>query len=426
MTKKIPALTWVLLGAALVFTLFYESVFAGSISGRVTGDPDGQGIQGAQVGVYNKRWKPLYRKHTDSSGNYTVDGLPTGSYYLHTINNKGYIDQFYDHLPVPGTTWPPDGATPVSVTKGSGTPNINFRLPKGGSISGRVTRDSDGHPIKDVTVGVYTSAWNLFKEVKTDVYGSFTASGLPSGGFYVKVTNTRGYIEEYYNNVTVEDRATLVAVKQGIDTPGVNFDLSQGGSISGRIARDSDGVGIEGVEVKLFDTTWKLMRSAHTDSSGCYRMDGLSWGDYYLRTRNAWNYIDLYYDDALSQQKSRSLSVRPGGKTSGINFSLVPGGAISGRVTGEPDGKGLRNIYIIVYDKGWNYVNGAEVSLTGDYTVGKLPKGSYYVQTSNNQGYVDVYYDAVISREKAREVHVDRGAKVSNVDFSLTRESRQK
>jgi hypothetical protein len=422
--KKIPGLCCALLGTALLFTLFSELAFAGSISGRVISDPDGKGIQGAQVGVYNKRWKPLYKKHTDSSGNYTVEGLPTGSYYLHTINDKGYIDKFYDNLPVPGTTWPPEGATPVSVKKGSNTPNINFRLPKGGSISGRVTRDSDGDPVKDVTVGVYTPDWNLFKEVKTDVSGSYTAPGLPSGGYFVKVSNNQGYIEEYYDDVTVEDRAALVTVKQGIATPGVNFGLSPGGSISGRVIRDLDGAGIEGVEVKIYDTTWKLIRSAHTRSSGDYRIDGLSGGDYYASTRNAWNYVDMFYDNVLHRDKSKRITVRQGENTSDINLSLVPGGTISGRVAGEPDGKGLRNVYMIVYDKEWSYVNGAEVSLTGHYTVGKLPRGSYYVQTSNNQGYVDEYYDDVTSRDKAKEIKVDRGAEVSNINFNIRKEAQ--
>ncbi len=51
------------------------------------------------------------------------------------------------------------------------------------------------------------------------------------------------------------------------------------GSISGRVTRDSDGTGIQGIYVHFYDTSGQWITATSTDSSGNYTK-GLAAGNY--------------------------------------------------------------------------------------------------------------------------------------------------
>jgi len=146
--RKYPLVFWAAISLAMLFQC--DFAFGGSISGRVTRDLDGIGIPGIEVEVLsNGYW--VDGTFTDSSGDYVVQGLPAGSYYVRTFGNGFLIDEFYDNIVANSwTTWPPGGAVPVSVAESNETAGINFSLALGGSISGKVSRDSSGAGIQGV------------------------------------------------------------------------------------------------------------------------------------------------------------------------------------------------------------------------------------------------------------------------------------
>jgi hypothetical protein len=134
----------------------------GSISGRVTKDFDGTGIQNVWVYVYDNSWNYVNDGGTDSSGNYTVGGLPSGSYYLQTRNNQGYIDEYYNNVRNQSN------ATLVSVTQGSNTPNINFGLTLGGSSARQSIRNPHRDEIRRSIGEVYgRSIWGRINYPET-------------------------------------------------------------------------------------------------------------------------------------------------------------------------------------------------------------------------------------------------------------------
>ena len=116
---------------ALVISGNLTSSRGGSISGRVTRDSGGTGIQNVQIIAYDSTWNFVGGAVTDASGNYTVGDLPSGNYYVRTSNSQGYLDEWYDNLMVTVSGWPPAGVTAVLVTVGSTTSNINFGLTVG-------------------------------------------------------------------------------------------------------------------------------------------------------------------------------------------------------------------------------------------------------------------------------------------------------
>jgi hypothetical protein len=114
---------------ATIEALFDNVMINENISGWVTKDSDGTGIQNVTVRVYSSS-SNYVSVSTDSSGNYTVEGLPSGNYYVRTSNSQGYADEWYNNVnvKVAGSGWPPAGATVVSVAQGLITANINFSL----------------------------------------------------------------------------------------------------------------------------------------------------------------------------------------------------------------------------------------------------------------------------------------------------------
>jgi hypothetical protein len=98
----------------------------GSISGKIISETTFEAIPYVNVAVFDydsREW--LNCSDTGADGSFTVHGLPTGSYRLlaNTSQNKlPYIQEYYNNVIYDYT------ATPVSVTAGKDTPNINFSL----------------------------------------------------------------------------------------------------------------------------------------------------------------------------------------------------------------------------------------------------------------------------------------------------------
>ena len=95
------------------------------------------------TGTRSVTWWPgpaqgmIRQVRTAASGVYTAQGLVTGRYYLRTSNGLGYVDMLYQNQlcvncnALLGTL--------VSAAVGATTGNIDFALPLGGRITGRVT-----------------------------------------------------------------------------------------------------------------------------------------------------------------------------------------------------------------------------------------------------------------------------------------------
>jgi len=129
--------------------------FGGAISGSVTRKGNGGAIANAPIKVYNvSDWTEVTTDSdpgTDSNGYYCIKGLDSGNYYV-TATADEFTEYYNGALDI-------DSATPVPVLQGKTTANINFEVGFYPTISGRVTRPSDGAGIPDI---------NVFAELKDD------------------------------------------------------------------------------------------------------------------------------------------------------------------------------------------------------------------------------------------------------------------
>jgi hypothetical protein len=104
----------------------------GKISGQVTAGDTGGPLRGIQVSAYDSNGRAVRFGTTDSSGNYTISGLPTGNYRVHFYGvciyfgdsriTKTYFGEYYnDKLSLATADW-------VPVTAPNTTSGINAVL----------------------------------------------------------------------------------------------------------------------------------------------------------------------------------------------------------------------------------------------------------------------------------------------------------
>ena len=192
---------------------------AASISGTVTDSVTGAPIENLQLtfdtcppsGGY-------YIAFTDSAGQYTIDDIGTGVYYIHAVGYlSGYLDLVYpnykfgqepfdlcrdltDHNDVQG----------FAVVGGDVVGGLDFSLDPGSSISGTIS-DQDGllpafddpqNPNAAGLARLYDTNGNLLQHAWTYPDPSFYFGGLLAGSYHVlHSSNELGLVDERYDGV---------------------------------------------------------------------------------------------------------------------------------------------------------------------------------------------------------------------------------
>ena len=137
------------------------STVGGAISGTVTYTDPGPSQFGSvppTIEVYNGFNSLVKARDLSSFGfrspiTYTVDGLPSGTYYVKVASSAGegdrvqspsglFVDQLYKNVTCVAQDCLPNSGTPVAVTAGAVTANIDVALVTGGSSGsgGRLSR----------------------------------------------------------------------------------------------------------------------------------------------------------------------------------------------------------------------------------------------------------------------------------------------
>jgi Leucine-rich repeat (LRR) protein/PKD repeat protein len=217
-----------------------------------------------------------------------------------------------------------------------------------GTISGKVTLASNGAPLEGVQVFIHDyNTDERMGDSTTNTDGNYTVANLPAGTYRVMVLNYQGYSFQYYNQTTVRQVSTKVIVTGGKETPDINFALVPGGTISGEVTAASGGAPLGGVQVFIHDfETDEPKGYFKTGSDGLYSVANLPAGTYRVMVVTYPNYSMQYYKDTDTWWDMERVVVTAGEETTNINFALVPGGTISGKVFDAKDGTPLANILV--------------------------------------------------------------------------------
>ena len=411
---------------------------AGSITGTVTEDGTGTLLEDVSVDVYNTSGNWKGQGTTDASGTYRIQtGLTTGTYYAKTWNSDHYLNELYDDLPCVSSCTVTNG-TPIGVTTGSTTTGIDFALTPGGLITGTVTDDDTLLGLEDVVVYIYDDSGDYVTGVNTDANGHYTNSfGFPTGDYFLRTWNDDGYIDELYDDMLCVGGCTVtegsaVGVTSGSTTSGIDIALVLGGSISGTVTVDGSGAPLDTGYVRIYDGSGNSLLSAYPNSSGSYETaEGLPSGTYFARARSFEGYLEELYDDiscafGCTTTEGTPILVTEGSPTTGIDFELAQGGGISGSVTDDSTHLGIDSGYINLYDAGGTSRRALYPDASGDYSASNLPAGTYYARTESFEGYWDELYDNLPCPDSCTvtdgtPIAVTGGATTTGIDFDLAR-----
>jgi hypothetical protein len=423
----------------------------GRILGTVTNAATGQPIPlNLFVGLNDASGQFIGGANTDrDTGNYPMRGVPPGTYYASIFGPPGFFNQMYNNLTCT-TNCNILQSTPIHVTAGVDTININFALQPTtavGAISGTV-RDvgTAGSPvIATLNVQLLSATGAVIANMNTNASGVYTFSNLAVGSYYVRANpSNQPFIGMLHGspvdvvclncNVLTTAGGALVPVTVG-GTTTVDFNLTAGGRISGTVTNAVGGAPLSGIQIQVFsDAGVNLGQTSSGSPSGTFTTRGLPNGTYYLRAMDpAGNFVGKLFDNIFcpgpgcSVTNGTPIVVAGTGTVTNRNFQLAASGKISGTVTGPPGLTIQFGTSVFVYTETGVFLGNTPLSdAAGNYTSFGLPAGRYFIRTSNSLALIDEIYDDIpcignCSPTAGTPIDVTVGGTASGRNFTLAR-----
>ena len=375
---------------------------AARITGKVVADAGGAPLENIGVTAaagWNGRWPGVVGARTDVNGDYTLGGLPPGSYQVHFNDDDdwAYASELYDNEPF----YRGDLATVIPLDFAGLESDINASLADGASIEGTVTGSATplGGAVVWLAADTGAGNWAFIQQRNTGVDGSYQFQGLAAATYRLQFGHPNGsWVTECYDNKPPSiNEADNVTVSVGQHRIGVSADLGPAGFISGTVSGAGDGT-LEGIPVTAYvptDDGIEPVAWARTDVNGIYTLGGLGGGSYLVQfTDDAGNYLSEWYDDVRNWSEATGVAVSVGGTTPDIDAVLAPASHITGTVTDGTDP--IPNIRIAVYTfeddgqgGGWWNERGewqAWTDAEGHYDLGGLEPGTYRIGFRDDSG----------------------------------------
>lgn len=216
-------------------------------------------------------------------------------------------------------------------------------------------------------------------------------------------------------------------------------------SVSGRVTIDGKGAGGITVLAKVTDTAWqnRSVAKAVTDDDGNYRLTRLAAGHLTI-TPIAKAF--LVSGSGSYKQPGQSVNVAENESITKIDFALVHGGVITGRIT-DPDGRPIIAEQVNVVTEAGSAVDPTmdvfsqsrnQTDDRGVYRVYGLGPGKYKVSVGkatsgeNNpfpfgmggSQYTKTFYPGVAEASKATAIEINEGSEVGNIDITPGKSAR--
>ncbi|HEY3906073.1 MAG TPA: carboxypeptidase-like regulatory domain-containing protein, partial [Streptosporangiaceae bacterium] len=361
---------------------------------------------------------------TNGAGQYRITNLTPGPYQLFAGCGSRYAPSWFRSAP-DNTT-----ASFLSTLPGV-TETVDFNLGHGGSISGTVT-DRAGHPLGNMCVLIANPKTKALLDIPgnptmTGRGGHYRIGGLSAGQYILQYSDCHHlpsppFGPQWYNRRTTTGTATLVTVKTGQHTTGIDAVLSTGATISGTVTGPA-GKPVGRICVKAQDPAALTFSEAKTDSQGRYSLSGLGTGRYSLSFSPCGRHAPN-----LGSISAQSQVTAP--RTSTVEARLKAGGSISGVVLDGSDGSApdaLSCVTAIPADPD-NSQQTANVDLKGRYFLRGLAPGTYRVYFSDIHcyyvGFADTldapqWYRAKPTESQATLVTVSAGHVTKAIDAKL-------
>ncbi len=388
-------------GSSPAATFTYTGVPGGTLEVTVTEPGETPHSIGGCVTVIGVAEEVAIDQCSSTDGVFSVDVPVDGDYYA-WVTIDGYPSQFYggvEFLDDPGAV-----AIPVA---GGATVSVSYEVIAGATITGTVTLEGGGVPSgAGGTVNIYHTNLGSSDGLSLEADGSYAATWLFPGDYYVEFAGWDDARDEWYDNVATSGEATLVSVASG-DVAVVDAQLSPVGTIAGTVTMEG-GVPADGVTV-IARTEWnETLGQTTTDSAGHYDLAGLAPGDVYLAFVGGPYVVPEYFDDAPTFAYATPVTVVAGGVAT-ADAQLAPAGAIAGTVSLDSGGSaGYGDVSI--FDAVGEFVASGVTESDGTYSIGSLPAGDYRIRFDGFATGAWEWYDEATSLSSATPVTVTANA----------------
>jgi Carboxypeptidase regulatory-like domain len=312
------------------------------IRGRVFAADTGQPLRKAVVRANAPELRDGRLATTDEQGRYELKELPAGRYNL--FASKGsYVGLSY------GQTRPLEGGKPLEILEGQTVEKVDFSLPRGAIITGRVV-DEFGEPVADAQVMPMRSTNQAGRRrmavsgrpSMTNDIGEFRIFGLPPGQYYVSATlrggmmmnaqteDRSGYAPTYFPGTPNVAEAQRVNVGVGQTLTDINIALmpTRTARVSGSVV-DSQGktvsTGFVMVTQRDFGAGFMTMPGGQVQPDGTFTINSLPPGEYTLQASVP--------GGAGEVPDVATLPITVGGSDiSGVRLAAVKPSPLSGRI----------------------------------------------------------------------------------------------
>lgn len=338
-----------------------------SISGRVVDADTGTPLRRVTVGASPAPARPAQSGRmtvgeTDDTGAYVLRNLPPGQYTV-TVQRAGYVAQSY------GQATPASMLRRVSVEEGSRVTAIDFRLVRGGAITGRVV-DDGGEPAEGVAVQVMRAqrAQGRVRYVPaggrtdiTDDLGQFRLYGLPPGEYLVSAEpNVRRFMGGVAQTPEPDATHVVATYAPGTSTPAdaqrfvltagqevaaeIQLVASRVASVSGRVL-DSSGAPLDGGVVRLVPQDVEVTTGRGSERAGivggAFRLERVVPGAYTLTATGSGRRPVAGADQGTAPESASVPVVVSGDGVEGLVVTTSPPSTLTGRIVVEGDATAL-------------------------------------------------------------------------------------
>jgi hypothetical protein len=385
------------------------------ISGTVRRDQDAAPVESVNVQLVQVGWWDVISEaSTDAAGNYTLFGVPGGSYRLYFAGQaRGYVDEYYNNKFDGGL------ADTITVAANTDYPGYDASLGQGGAISGFVKSTRDSQAVAGATVRVYNMNWNQIGQGTTDSSGNYTVGGLSSGGYRLEFWTMGGFVSEYYNDRQNSGQADSVSVIAGSPTTGINCYLAPYSCISGYVRSEIDSTTFSNVQLSVRSTQGSSWWPS-TDMNGYYNVM-VPAGAYFVNTENNLppGFIRETYNDRPYNSTLDTVFITAGDTLRNINFYLAQGGSISGRVYAQKDTQPVNNIEVRANDGNNSFIASDWTDVSGAYTILGLPAGTVKLEIWNNGRFMGEWYRDRADFNSADSIVLAEGQDTTGFNFYL-------
>lgn len=186
---------FIVLGMVLITCCLGLSDFScnGTINGVVTNSASSP-IEGASITTNATSFSAT----TDSEGSYEITGLPEGIYTV-SASKDG---------------WTPAATVEVVIAKKIPLFGVevsqNFILLGKGTVTGRVTKQSDGSPLADACVYMNYSNYQYYSSTFTDSSGYYTIDNISPGDYCINAVHILSTpdLASYYSEFNITENHT--------------------------------------------------------------------------------------------------------------------------------------------------------------------------------------------------------------------------